>query len=706
MKYNGHNWVNDGPPAINAENLNEMDNEIVYVSGNTDALIDDNVNTKLYTGEDVDLNITERDIYKNAYIQFPIKAGKKYGFFNKADSVYVAIYTTNNKDTSHDIETISAGMNANRTVWFIPSVDAKYLRIWCNGLPAKIEIKEANNLSKSIQYVKQANNLATANSVNKFNKDAATDGVYISESGALYNNALYCVSDFIPISNGETIYTNSQSSASQYYALYDENFLYIPNSTVQSTTKQITGTAESKYARFTFNVANKNIAMIYNGVEPNKYIPYNPSSGYDGYEIKPKKYFTSNDAMRLSKMNKISTTFTQDKLFEADITGAETSDYIEIDMEAEQYYFVLVTAFSEYYDIVRFYDKDKNIIGRIKGGQPKDGRYRMPLKLVFPNSCQFLKFAQYANAINNDGAGLYKGYFTSFENSVSEIVSNYNTENNNVLWIGTSIPEGATYPAVACKANGYNCINKSLGSSKLCFEGTYQSGTSTAKGKRLTATVAELEALYRQDVTDGIITEATLTMWKNYSYENSIIPYIDGTNETQVSMIVLDHGFNDRSTIYNQMQDVDNIDWSSDDRSLFTGAFKYLLDKIQEVNPFIKIVISGYFTNTVTRLDFSYNGPQICEMQALIGSKYDISVMKAWEHSQISNKYIAGSSDYIDDFNQEYGKSYSKITPDANGNITSLQLYCPDGMHPHSDLTGNCNKRLNAVYTKLLAHMI
>jgi hypothetical protein len=38
----------------------------------------------------------------------------------------------------------------------------------------------------------------------------------------------------------------------------------------------------------------------------------------------------------------------------------------------------------------------------------------------------------------------------------------------------------------------------------LCFENTYISGSDVNKGKRLTATVAELEALYREDVTNGI----------------------------------------------------------------------------------------------------------------------------------------------------------------------------------------------------------
>ena len=155
------------------------------------------------------------------------------------------------------------------------------------------------------------------------------------------------------------------------------------------------------------------------------------------------------------------------------------------------------------------------------------------------------------------------------------------------------------------------------------------------------------------------------------------------------------------------LKDVENIDWSSADRSTFTGAFRYLLNQIQAINPFIKEVIAGYFQNTIRRLgNVGYYGDSICEMQELIGEHYDMSVMKAWEHTQINGEFVSGTSNYIADFNSEYGTSYTPMLTDAQGNIPAIQLYCPDTIHPHTDKTGNTNKRLNAVYTKLLAHMI
>lgn len=44
-----------------------------------------------------------------------------------------------------------------------------------------------------------------------------------------------------------------------------------------------------------------------------------------------------------------------------------------------------------------------------------------------------------------------------------------------------------------------------------------------------------------------------------------------------------------------------DIDRNSTDRSSFHCTFCYLVNKIQEVDPYVKIVIGGYFSNTLVR---------------------------------------------------------------------------------------------------------
>ena len=285
---------------------------------------------------------------------------------------------------------------------------------------------------------------------------------------------------------------------------------------------------------------------------------------------------------------------------------------------------------------------------------------------------------------------------------IDEQIKKIFTENNNILWVGTSIPEGATYPKHASAKCGYNCINNSFGGSQLIWDGVRPSYVSEYSGRCLTAKVSELESMFRQDVTAGTITESMLNLWKNKSYERSVIPYIDGTNANQVSMIVIDHGFNDRQNIYDLLQNERNINWDSRDRSNFVGAFNYILDRIREINPTIKIVVAGYFQNKYT----DYHSYEICKMQEMIAEHFNLSIMKVWEHSQINDLYIKGTSNYIETYNAEYGTSYQKVNPDSDGNIMALQIYCPDAVHPHSDKTGNCNKRLDAVVSKLLRDLI
>jgi hypothetical protein len=267
-----------------------------------------------------------------------------------------------------------------------------------------------------------------------------------------------------------------------------------------------------------------------------------------------------------------------------------------------------------------------------------------------------------------------------------------------ILWLGTSFPEGAEYPNAACKAHGYNCINNSRGASFIIFNPIIPDPATIviSSGFSLSATIAEMEAKWRPLITSGHITEAQLDIWKTYSYENLLIPYLD-----KVDVVVIDHGFNDR---YNLSEIVsageETIDWSSRDRSTFIGAFGYLVDEILKRKPFMKIIVWGYFQNKINT--DGYNGSSICKIQEWLARQYNFQLADVWNYSGISDLYIKGTQNYISDFNAEYGKTYVKWHPDNDGNIMSFQLFCPDAVHPHSDLTGNANKRLNAIAIKLL----
>lgn len=380
----------------------------------------------------------------------------------------------------------------------------------------------------------------------------------------------------------------------------------------------------------------------------------------------------------------------EDGIFGSSNSGFYTSNYIEIDLLGKSYVWVNRQEFSKNYNKLVYYDKDKNVIASIPGNVKTKN---IPVLLNPPRFAKYIRFATYGKQIE-----IYLASVQSFESAVKEVIESTFSDNNYILWIGTSIPEGATYPKKASEKCGYRCINKSLGSSQLRFTNQHPTTIQYWSGRCLTARVAELEALYRADVNAGTISESKLEEWKNYSFERSILPYIDGTNANQISMLVIDHGFNDRSNIHELLQNENTIDWESRDRSSFVGAFNFLMDEIFSLKPFMKVVISGYFQDKYE----PYYSKDICKMQRLISEHYGLTLLPAWEHTQISDLYVPNSSNYLAEFNAKYGTNYKNMKPDANGNILFLQLYCPDRVHPNSDKTGNSDKRLDAVYSKLL----
>ena len=388
-------------------------------------------------------------------------------------------------------------------------------------------------------------------------------------------------------------------------------------------------------------------------------------------------------------------------IFGSPSTGFWTSGYIDLTdttifRAGSLVVWKVLQDYNANYHKIEFYDANNNVIAYIPGATAT--RYSIYI-LKIPVGAVKMKYSSYEKEYE-----IFTMPHQNAEDAIAQLVDVHYTATNNIVWVGTSIPEGAQYPEKAGDACGYNTINWSYGGSQLGFTNTHPGSVTYYSGRCLTATVAELEALYRSDVTSGIITEETLEAWKNHSYERCIIPYIDGTNSQQASAIVIDHGFNDRQSIHALMQNSESIDWESRDRSNFVGAFNYLLDRIFEKVPTMKIILAGYFQNTVELAD--YHSGEICKMQEMIAEHFNIQLLPAWRYTQISDNHIAGTSNYLENFNQEYGTSYEKWSPDSGGNIMSMQIYCPDRVHPHSDLTGNCNARLNAVYTKLLKNSL
>lgn len=274
----------------------------------------------------------------------------------------------------------------------------------------------------------------------------------------------------------------------------------------------------------------------------------------------------------------------------------------------------------------------------------------------------------------------------------------------NVLWVGTSIPEGCSYPAYACRSIGAKCINKSVGASFLCQYDVDEKGIEYA-GLSLTETIAEKEERYVKYVKEGKLSAGNMLRFRNSSFENLILPYVKWAD-----VIVIDHGYNDDISLYklyearNTIADTDEL-WNSMDRSNYIGAYNYLIAEIRKIKPDVKIVVGGYFQNSCT-LGFAVRGKYVQYVTEDICRHYKLPILDVWNYVDIPEGYKPHSENYIDSINSVYKTNFTKWMPNERGEISYFQIFCPDKVHPFSDPTGTSDKILDAAVSELLKKRI
>ena len=222
------------------------------------------------------------------------------------------------------------------------------------------------------------------------------------------------------------------------------------------------------------------------------------------------------------------------------------------------------------------------------------------------------------------------------------------------------------------------------------------------------------------------------------SFETRIIPYIDGTI-AKCDGVVIDHGFNDRGNIFNVCNqhvtaDKDSISvWGPDSgadgveypviggnagwywlthladnryydgevymntvyavanglagndtggmRGEYFGAMSYIIAKIQQVDPRIRIVIGNYFSQDYgVALGDGMNSFQtkyILQANQSIADYYGFPCVNVYKHTGLRNRTIR--------------------KPDGT-TISDMYWFCPDGVHPSSDTTGLSNSIIASAY--------
>ena len=222
------------------------------------------------------------------------------------------------------------------------------------------------------------------------------------------------------------------------------------------------------------------------------------------------------------------------------------------------------------------------------------------------------------------------------------------------------------------------------------------------------------------------------------SFETLIIPYIDGTI-AKCDGVVIDHGFNDRGNIFNVCSqhvtaDKDSISvWGPGSgadgveypviggnagwywlthladgryydgevymntvyavanglagndtggmRGEYFGAMAYIIAKIQQVDPRIRIVIGNYFSQDYGSVlgdgMNSFQTKYILQANQSIADYYGFPCVNVYKHTGLRNRNIRKSDGTI---------------------ISDMYWFCPDDVHPSSDTTGLSNSIVASAY--------
>ncbi len=241
------------------------------------------------------------------------------------------------------------------------------------------------------------------------------------------------------------------------------------------------------------------------------------------------------------------------------------------------------------------------------------------------------------------------------------------------------------------------CINKAVGASFLCQWSEDYDFQKTSSGLSLSMSSDEKETMFRKYVENDSITEETLDFWKKSSYDYLLLPYVRNAD-----IVVIDHGYNDNFSLQKIYDEGEaNIDWNTDDRTSFIGAFNFIYRLIRDNNPEAKVILGGYFQDKCTT-DYFIRGKWTATVLTWMARHYDLALLDVWNYTDIPDGYMPDSQDYLSLLNEQYGKSFEKLFPDEDGNITWFQKFCPDGVHPYSDPTGHSDQTLNRIFSDML----
>lgn len=292
---------------------------------------------------------------------------------------------------------------------------------------------------------------------------------------------------------------------------------------------------------------------------------------------------------------------------------------------------------------------------------------------------------------------------------VEEIVD----EEINILWLGTSIPMGnsyGSYPAIVDELLGdkvhiYN-ISKSA---SIARAGSYKNiseddpmgitafyGLSRLIMKSVSLSQEEKNAIYEDwenwRVRLGFGGELNtgsdnMNLYLSCSYDADLKEYLINY---EIDYVIYDMGYNDVAVNgYTDPMELLDEPVEYADRTYFIGASQFIFDKIHEYSPATKIIIAGHYSDS----DF----PTVAQAQEKLSEITGVPLYKTWESTGWTTDVVTATGYWDNGYWIEDGQERQ---------MTIIETWCPDGIHPGNDYSGRANEFLAEIHAKYLREII
>ncbi|MEE3099885.1 MAG: hypothetical protein VX463_08950 [Pseudomonadota bacterium] len=274
-------------------------------------------------------------------------------------------------------------------------------------------------------------------------------------------------------------------------------------------------------------------------------------------------------------------------------------------------------------------------------------------------------------------------------------------QDKKIVHFGTSIPEGSganSYPPKYGAILGATVVNQAKASSMIAL-GVGAAATATDPyGWTGTKYIHARKSLARsnaeaQDMIDNWGDWKTLLQGAPSSLDETAEGVILGTTYEALldphlgdtDLFVFDHGYNDVAALKtnsavsldgSQVLQVPGVDVLVDgagdsvdrlDRRWFLGANEFLFNRILEADPRARIAIVGHYEDQRT--------PLASQAQEALHARWRFPLVRLWERTGWSEQEV-----------------------DVGGVMTPMiNVWCPDGTHPHSDAAGRSTDLLATI---------